>query len=265
MPGGPCYSPRPRVLRPEQSHCRHPQHRDVLSCQDRLRTNGRPALLGAESAAVAGDRFRARGPADPAIGMATFQRAGQLRSASQRTIAFAQIRVHAAPVCWSSARPRCICNSSILRVPSRAPHPARSAFHRGSSECAFTIDRSPTSRSPPTPWLLLSGRSAQTARSCIRVRAAGPADMPRHVERARGTSSLAGHAACALPGFCTRGACPAIGEKRGPLWIKGGIYDQEYGAELDRSCPQSRSDSARHASCLFCDARDRGGSPVCRT
>jgi len=55
-------------------------------------------------------------------------RAGQLRSASQRTIAFAQIRAYAAPDYWSSARPRCICNSSILRVPSRAPHPASSAF-----------------------------------------------------------------------------------------------------------------------------------------
>ena len=34
----------------------------------------------------------------------------------------------------------------------------------------------------------------------------------------------------------------------------GGIDDQEYGAELDRGCPRSRSDSTRYASLLFCDA-----------
>ena len=75
----------------------------------------------------------------------------------------------------------CICNRLHMQSPawparSSALHSARSEFRRGSSDltAASTIDR-PTRRSHVALCLLLSDRSAQTARACIRVKGAATA------------------------------------------------------------------------------------------
>jgi hypothetical protein len=75
-------------------------------------------------------------------------------------------RAHGAGV---RGRARCLRRTRILHASCGPRFRRDPRFVAGPLTAAFTIDRSPPGRSPPTRCLLLSGRSAQTARSCIRV------------------------------------------------------------------------------------------------